>query len=366
MSKLMYRKDLDRVLTADEVDGNFLILDKKQTIKLAPPTVTDDVTKGQSLGDIWIDTFNKFIYVCVLIDEGSAEWKLLDLKITNLDFGEDNKFSNSEDSVIVVGHGHDIDYGKDSLIMGNNNYCYADRSIVIGSVNVTPHNEDRQKVDASIIIGEFNIGGIGNSLILGNENKSSISYSNMLGISNEIYGQFHSIIGYENLVGSADDFNYFNAISGRNNIINGAFNYNFIKGENNKVSNHHSFLVGNNLHTNTDGQVLFGQFNRDDSSIVLAYGNGVDTDNRSNLIEVYKDGSVIAPSLEILNDANPKILVNKEFVNKSISETPLGTKDTTANRPANPRIGLYHFDTDLSSPIWYNGSDWTDASGTVV
>jgi len=39
----------------------------------------------------------------------------------------------------------------------------------------------------------------------------------------------------------------------------------------------------------------------------------------------------------------------------------------TANRPAfDLYTGQYYFDTDLGIPIWYNGTDWVDATGTVV
>ena len=46
---------------------------------------------------------------------------------------------------------------------------------------------------------------------------------------------------------------------------------------------------------------------------------------------------------------------------------------TTANRPINtstPKLqtGQYYFDTSLSpaKPIWWNGTAWVDATGTVV
>ena len=39
----------------------------------------------------------------------------------------------------------------------------------------------------------------------------------------------------------------------------------------------------------------------------------------------------------------------------------------TADRPAvGLYTGQYYFDTDLGIPIWYNGTDWVDATGTVV
>ena len=40
---------------------------------------------------------------------------------------------------------------------------------------------------------------------------------------------------------------------------------------------------------------------------------------------------------------------------------------TTANRPITfLQVGQFYFDTTLGYPIWYDGNDWVDSSGTVV
>jgi hypothetical protein len=40
---------------------------------------------------------------------------------------------------------------------------------------------------------------------------------------------------------------------------------------------------------------------------------------------------------------------------------------TTADRPTQSlQIGQFYFDTTLNYPIWYDGTDWVDATGTVV
>ena len=39
----------------------------------------------------------------------------------------------------------------------------------------------------------------------------------------------------------------------------------------------------------------------------------------------------------------------------------------TSDRPTDRvRVGTTYFDTTLGIPIWWNGSDWIDATGTVV
>lgn len=44
---------------------------------------------------------------------------------------------------------------------------------------------------------------------------------------------------------------------------------------------------------------------------------------------------------------------------------------STANRPQDSAqtplpIGLFYFDTTLGIPIWYDGTNWINAAGTVV
>ena len=40
---------------------------------------------------------------------------------------------------------------------------------------------------------------------------------------------------------------------------------------------------------------------------------------------------------------------------------------TTALRPtANLAVGKFYFDTTLGYPVWWNGTHWVNASGTVV
>ena len=38
----------------------------------------------------------------------------------------------------------------------------------------------------------------------------------------------------------------------------------------------------------------------------------------------------------------------------------------TSSRPSSPATGEMYFDTDLGYPIWYDGSDWVDSTGTTV
>jgi hypothetical protein len=39
----------------------------------------------------------------------------------------------------------------------------------------------------------------------------------------------------------------------------------------------------------------------------------------------------------------------------------------TADRPTqNLQVGQFYFDTTLNYPVWWDGTDWVDATGTVA
>jgi hypothetical protein len=49
---------------------------------------------------------------------------------------------------------------------------------------------------------------------------------------------------------------------------------------------------------------------------------------------------------------------------QNITVPPSGT---TADRPTGRlQVGQYYFDTTIGRPIWYNGTNWINAAGTVV
>lgn len=50
-------------------------------------------------------------------------------------------------------------------------------------------------------------------------------------------------------------------------------------------------------------------------------------------------------------------MVNRKFVTGS---------GTTTQRPPSPVQGQYYFDTTVGKPIWRNGSNWVDATGSTV
>lgn len=99
--------------------------------------------------------------------------------------------------------------------------------------------------------------------------------------------------------------------------------------------------------------------------------------NTANLRGVISPNLPIAPTqytheyFDILNNVfrlyfNQLSGFNVGIINSIITlNTP--SAGTTANRPAtNLQVGQQYFDTTIGLPIWWNGSNWINAAGTVV
>jgi hypothetical protein len=55
------------------------------------------------------------------------------------------------------------------------------------------------------------------------------------------------------------------------------------------------------------------------------------------------------------------------FNNAIITNVVIPPSGTTSNRPVvGLQVGQQYFDTTLGIPIWWDGTDWIDAAGTVV
>lgn len=84
---------------------------------------------------------------------------------------------------------------------------------------------------------------------------------------------------------------------------------------------------------------------------------------------------------KIIDDKIKKALVNfskgSGFTARKLTDTPtdknqvvprgfVTNNGATANRPSNPVTGQSFFDTQIGKPIWRNGSNWVDATGSIV
>ena len=78
----------------------------------------------------------------------------------------------------------------------------------------------------------------------------------------------------------------------------------------------------------------------------------------------------IAPndySVQHFNVLNNVLRLFFTRVSTNINVLSVPAAGDTASRPINKvGVGQLYFDTTLGLPIWWNGTDWIDAAGTVV
>lgn len=64
-------------------------------------------------------------------------------------------------------------------------------------------------------------------------------------------------------------------------------------------------------------------------------------------------------------DARP-IQVGREAATTGVMSVQMIHARGTGSRPSSPSVGQMYFDTTLGKPIWHNGANWVDATGTAV
>lgn len=80
---------------------------------------------------------------------------------------------------------------------------------------------------------------------------------------------------------------------------------------------------------------------------------------------------------ERLQDQMKKYLQSSAFTDRKLTDTPTDAlqvvnrkyvtmNGTTANRPTASVVGQSYFDTQVNKPVWWNGTSFVDATGTVV
>ena len=125
-----------------------------------------------------------------------------------------------------------------------------------------------------------------------------------------------------------------------------------------------SIQVGdiNNLNTTQKSEIV-GAINEvngkvDTNSTNIGDLTTLSTTDKSNLVNAINEvkGVTGTNSTNITNNTN-SISTLQGYI--------LGS-GTTASRPSTSVVGAQYFDTDLTKPIWWDGTQWVDATGTAV
>ncbi|MBR9846048.1 MAG: hypothetical protein GYB35_08055 [Algicola sp.] len=167
------------------------------------------------------------------------------------------------------------------FILGNYSFQTGNTSVALGESGIAMGFANFSDGFAAIAIGSSNFSQGENTIAIGNSNNSSGDLSTAIGLDNDASGWSSTAIGQRVI---ADDDS--------------------------------SVVVGKN----NDPTVL--------SNVVFQVGNGTNTSNRSNALNIDVDGIITAPSFDISEITSPKALITKEYADANYLGGGSGTNPT--------------------------------------
>lgn len=321
----------------------------------------------------------------------------LDSSTASVISGMGNTLDNLQSS-LIVGNGHNLSDVNFSSVIGNSltitGSTYASliggASSVIDNVNSSfvwlQGSSTIGNSRNNMLYGSIDLpGNLNNSIALGHivktdESNGDIVGSVLIGQYNQTDGQYNQIAlgnglvnrgAYSTLIGdnlklldTDTDTGIYNIMLGYNTNIDAASHHSIIIGTQIGITQDYVDNIGTAFGTEDDGshiaigwdlalgytQIALGYKNEGKAYFEIGAGN--DDDGRANLLEVYKDGTIIAP-----NTTLDKITDDKSLVTLGYLQSKFGY-GSTANRPATPSVGFCYFNETLGKPEWYDGSNW--------
>ena len=173
-----------------------------------------------------------------------------------------------------------------------------------------------------------------------------------------------------------------------NNLIVGSFGMQLYYGKNLTIENNNILLSG----LNSNG-IVFSPKSEQDYGVVysdnwVVKNNYIIADRIYRFEEICKTGTNLTIDSNIVKPTTK--LFSTQYYVKNQNITIIGHDDsgiswegitrqnnltykklileqeTTSNRPPTPLKGQIFYDTSINKPIWYNGSQWTDALGNTI
>lgn len=148
----------------------------------------------------------------------------------------------------------------------------------------------------------------GGAFVSGFDNKALIKGAIVAGAGNTADGAYSAVFGRNN-------YGIFGSLtSGRNNSARGMMNVtlgernntsgwgNIALGNDNILTHDHAKALGGNLKSSSASQILLGVNNAEVPEAILIVGNGSNENNRSNALEVKKNGTLKTKGLQIGQD----------------------------------------------------------------
>jgi DNA-binding cell septation regulator SpoVG len=271
-----------------------------------------------------------------------------------------------------------IDYNNYGISLNNVKKCNIENNYINSSVGIYIPLRDFK-------IENYNIEN--NKIILPN-----------LGTGSSYYGMSTGIYIKNNSVDTFSDID--RLIINNNEIINAEGGFISFIWNNNSILNINEIIIKNNKFESTanscERNLLLSYIKN--LKIKNNYFKNMDTSNINNI----ENTNINNNSFFIIDNTNPTEILNisnitglfvikNNFINSDITliNNDLGSFNPTYNivknnypdiyssiqstvggygnyRPTNPEIGHNYYDTTLSKPIWWDGSNWVDSSGTTV
>lgn len=228
--------------------------------------------------------------------------------------------STSSHESTVLGPNARIISGNKSTAIGNDSYTQANEALAIGrganclsgsNYAIAIGRETRCQGGNSVSLGRSSTAKA-DTINAGNQayDNSTSGKSAMLGSYNQVYQTGNIAIGYD-----SDTFRPYNIAIGYQTTV-GVFN----------GTGDRSIAIGYQLDSDATDEVMIG----------------TGMTNRFNYV---------GGKFELVNATDAQFVI-PSYV--------------TASRPASPTTGSHVFDTTLGKPIWYDGTNWVDATGTTV
>ena len=99
---------------------------------------------------------------------------------------------------------------------------------------------------------------------------------------------------------------------------------------------------------------------RQTTSLVKIEGNAFSNTSASNEVGVHESGTVnVRYDNNLVTNGHLRLLSGGTY-------TDLENGGATAKRPSSPRAGQDWFDTTLGYPVWFDGTNWVDATGATA
>lgn len=293
MDKTLYVDDAPLIspdLNIQNGTGDYSLIQKEASGKQGQATGNGSIAFGGFRGDKPNDSPNP-----IPNDDAS---------VNNLDQDEYNDTISKVTGIqsYVFGAGNRA-YGNWSFIMGKDSKTCSRAAYIFGSKNYVGNPNNGNMYLHSMAVGSLNSVNSTNTFVAGTQNtvtntdgavalgigNSITNNGYAVGIANTLTSNYSVALGNMNTLSAT-----YGGALGTNNTIYGA--YGKAIGTSNTVNANFGITIGNGLSSSTEYQILLGKYNRISASsdILLALGNGTDTNNRSNAFEITTTGVVRA------------------------------------------------------------------------